>query len=221
MLGELLLGEVIGVAHGEAQRLGLVAAGDDTAVVIGEHHDRATFQAGTIKLTEKPPKSFHWDSMLAVDDLLISHLRRRFDTQRLSAPHSVPLFFEIPVNLTMPPSGAGRRARNSHRNYYSRPRRRSGWPWGHLAAELVDAAGHDAPDQEFLVGRDRDGGVAVVGRAELHQKAPRRKRRFTVNSQLSTAMTMSVCLGSRERSTIKISPSYSPTPCIESPAKRT
>jgi hypothetical protein len=50
-------------------------------------------KSGIVKLTEKPPKSFHWDSILAVDDLLISHLRRRFDAQRLSAPHSVPLFF--------------------------------------------------------------------------------------------------------------------------------
>ena len=50
-------------------------------------------QGGIVKLTGKPPKSFHWDSSLAVDDLLISHLRRRFDAQRLSAPHSVPLFF--------------------------------------------------------------------------------------------------------------------------------
>jgi hypothetical protein len=48
---------------------------------------------GIVKLTGKPPKSFHWDSILAVDDPLISHLRRRVDAQRLSTPHSVPLFF--------------------------------------------------------------------------------------------------------------------------------
>jgi hypothetical protein len=48
---------------------------------------------GIVKLTGKPQKIFHWDSILALDDLLISHLRRRVDAQRLSAPHSVPLFF--------------------------------------------------------------------------------------------------------------------------------
>ena len=37
-------------------------------------------------------------------------------------------------------------------------------------------------------------------------------RRLTVSSPLSTAITMSVCLGSRERSTTRMSPSYSPRP---------
>jgi hypothetical protein len=84
---------VVGVAHGEAERLGRVAAGDATAVVVGEHHDRAPFEAGIVKLPGTPPKSFHWNSLVAVDDLLISHVRRRVDAERLSAPHSVPLVF--------------------------------------------------------------------------------------------------------------------------------
>jgi hypothetical protein len=58
--------------------------------------------AGMGKLIVKPLKSFHWDSILAVDDLLISHLRRRFDAQRLSAPTRYRSLSEITVNLTMP-----------------------------------------------------------------------------------------------------------------------
>jgi hypothetical protein len=58
--------------------------------------------AGLGKLTGKPLISFHWGSILAVDGLLISHLRRRFDAQRLSAPTRYRSLSEITVNLTMP-----------------------------------------------------------------------------------------------------------------------
>jgi len=43
-LGRLFLVEVPGVAHEDAKRLGLIAAGDDAAVVIREHDDRLPSQ---------------------------------------------------------------------------------------------------------------------------------------------------------------------------------
>ena len=58
--------------------------------------------AGLGKLTGKALKSYHWDSIVAVDDRLICHLRRRFDAQRLSAPTRYRSLSEITVNLTMP-----------------------------------------------------------------------------------------------------------------------
>ena len=91
---------------------------------------------------------------------------------------------------------------------------------GHLAVELADAAGHHPPDQQLLVGVDGDDRIAGIGRAELHE-VPLPMSRLTVNSPSRTAITMSLCLGSRERSTTRISPSYSPAPFIESPERRT
>jgi hypothetical protein len=43
--GQFLLVEVVGVTHGEAEGFGLVTAGDDTAVIVRQHDDRAALQS--------------------------------------------------------------------------------------------------------------------------------------------------------------------------------
>jgi hypothetical protein len=62
--------------------------------------------------------------------------------------------------------------------------------------ELADAAGHHAPDQQLLVGRDGEDGGAGVGRPRLHQYALLQE---ALDGQLAVqqVMTMSACLASR------------------------